>query len=866
MIILLIATFNNVQAQDVIPSSADIRLVQGTAGDQLLVQMKIHSTSDFGGILSALTVTIRYDASSGMAIGGGTSFCSAWSAFSPSPVVLNGGLAYRTYNGFGINRLEDPVFDGGCGISLVPEEWFTITTIPVAGEGCTEFILGNDAFTQLSNRNYYVSMGGHNVTGQVLDGPVNGGNCAPDCLGIPGGTALPGTPCDDLDPGTFDDTWGANCVCTGTTGCVPPTITGTSTNSPICSSNGLNLAVTATGSGPLSYAWTGAGSYSPNPTSASVTVTGAATGPYQVTVSNTCGDASASIPVMVQQAPSATIAYGGSPYCATTGTATVTRTGTSGGTYTASPGGLSITGSTGTINLGNSTAGTYTVTYTIAAGGGCAAFSTTATVVITAGPSATISYTGTPFCGTTGTASVTRTGSGGGTYIASPSGLSINGNNGTINLGNSTAGTYTVTYTIAAGGGCAAFSTTATVVITAGPSATISYTGTPFCGTTGTASVTRTGSGGGTYIASPSGLSINGNNGTINLGNSTAGTYTVTYTIAAGGGCAAFSTTATVVITAGPSATISYAGTPFCGTTGTATVTRTGTSGGTYTASPNGLSLNGNNGTINLGSSASGTYTVAYTIAAGGGCSAFSTTAAVVINAPVTWYADVDNDGVGDDASTVQACIPPAGYVSVGGDLCPQDPDKLSPGICGCGIPDTDTDNDGAADCVDGCPTDPDKIAPGVCGCGIPDIDSDKDGLADCIDSCPTLVGEIGGPCDDGDPTTVNDIITPECICAGTITIGITETEQAHGVTVSLYPNPHFSGMVHVDIDGLTGGNGDVLIEVHDASGRLVHQASVAPVGGKAHFAMDLKDVGRGLYMVEVITEGHRYLKRLVMQ
>ncbi|QQS72087.1 MAG: PKD domain-containing protein [Flavobacteriales bacterium] len=391
MIILLIATFNNVQAQDVIPSSADIRLVQGTAGDQLLVQMKIHSTSDFGGILSALTVTIRYDASSGMAIGGGTSFCSAWSAFSPSPVVLNGGLAYRTYNGFGINRLEDPVFDGGCGISLVPEEWFTITTIPVAGEGCTEFILGNDAFTQLSNRNYYVSMGGHNVTGQVLDGPVNGGNCAPDCLGIPGGTALPGTPCDDLDPGTFDDTWGANCVCTGTTGCVPPTITGTSTNSPICSSNGLNLAVTATGSGPLSYAWTGAGSYSPNPTSASVTVTGAATGPYQVTVSNTCGDASASIPVMVQQAPSATIAYGGSPYCATTGTATVTRTGTSGGTYTASPGGLSITGSTGTINLGNSTAGTYTVTYTIAAGGGCAAFSTTATVVITAGPSATIS-------------------------------------------------------------------------------------------------------------------------------------------------------------------------------------------------------------------------------------------------------------------------------------------------------------------------------------------------------------------------------------------------------------------------------------------------------------------------------------------
>ncbi len=783
VIVSLFATFNHVQAQDVIPSSADIRLVQGATGDQLLVQMKVHSTADFGGIFSALTVTIRYDASSGMALGGGTSFCSAWSAFSPSPVVLDGGLAYRTYNGFGINRLEDPVFDGGCGISMVPEVWFTITTIPVAGDGCTEFILGNDAFTQLSNRNYYVSMGGHNVTGQILGGPVNAGNCAPDCLGIPGGSALPGTPCDDLDPNTIDDTWGVDCACAGTAGCIPPTITGTSTNSPICSSSGLSLSVTATGSAPLSYAWTGTGSYSPNATTASVTVSGAATGSYQVTVSNACGDASATVPVVVQPAPSATIAYGGSPYCATTGTATVTRTGTSGGTYTASSGGLSI-----------------------------------------------------------------------------------NGNNGTINLGNSTAGTYTVTYTIAAGGGCAAFSTTATVVITTGPSATISYVGTPYCATTGTASVTRTGTSGGTYTASPSGLSINGNNGTINLGNSTPGTYTVTYTIAAGGGCASFSTSATVVITAGPSATITYAGTPYCGTTGTASVTRTGTSGGTYTASPSGLSLNGNNGTINLGSSASGTYTVTYTIAADGGCSAFSTTAAVVINAPVTWYADVDNDGIGDDASTVQACIPPAGYVSVGGDLCPQDPNKLSPGICGCGISDTDTDNDGAADCIDGCPTDPDKIAPGICGCGIPDIDSDKDGLADCIDSCPTLVGEIGGPCDDGDSTTVNDIITPECVCTGTITIGITEAGQTHGITVSLYPNPHLSGMVHVDIDGLAAGNRDVLIEVHDVSGRLVHQASVTPVVGKAHFAMELKDVDRGLYMVGVITDSHRYLKRLVMQ
>jgi len=48
-------------------------------------------------------------------------------------------------------------------------------------------------------------------------------------------------------------------------------------------------------------------------------------------------------------------------------------------------------------------------------------------------------------------------------------------------------------------------------------------------------------------------------------------------------------------------------------------------------------------------------------------------------------------------------------------DGCPNDPNKTSPGICGCGISDTDTDGDGTPDCTDGCPNDPNKIATGVC-------------------------------------------------------------------------------------------------------------------------------------------------------
>ena len=53
--------------------------------------------------------------------------------------------------------------------------------------------------------------------------------------------------------------------------------------------------------------------------------------------------------ITITALPTATIAYAGSPYCAT-GTATVTQTGTAGGTYTA-PAGVVINAATGAINL-----------------------------------------------------------------------------------------------------------------------------------------------------------------------------------------------------------------------------------------------------------------------------------------------------------------------------------------------------------------------------------------------------------------------------------------------------------------------------------------------------------------------------------
>jgi hypothetical protein len=48
-----------------------------------------------------------------------------------------------------------------------------------------------------------------------------------------------------------------------------------------------------------------------------------------------------------------------------------------------------------------------------------------------------------------------------------------------------------------------------------------------------------------------------------------------------------------------------------------------------------------------------------------------------------------------------------------------------------------DGDGDGTCDGRDDCPNDPDKVNPGLCGCGSPDVDSDGDGWLDCYDNCP---------------------------------------------------------------------------------------------------------------------------------
>ena len=203
------------------------------------------------------------------------------------------------------------------------------------------------------------------------------------------------------------------------------------------------------------------------------------------------------------------------------------------GTFSSTAGLVFVSTATGQINLSASTPGTYTVTNTIAAAGGCAAVTATSSVTITTLPAATISYAGTPFCNTlVGAQAVTQTGTAGGTY-SSTAGLTINAATGAITPSSSTAGTYTVTYTMAAGGGCAAQTATTSVTITALPVATFSYAASPYCQNAANPSPTFSGGGvAGTFSSTAGLVFVSTATGQINLSASTPGTYTVTNTIA----------------------------------------------------------------------------------------------------------------------------------------------------------------------------------------------------------------------------------------------------------------------------------------------------------------------------------------------
>jgi hypothetical protein len=288
------------------------------------------------------------------------------------------------------------------------------------------------------------------------------------------------------------------------------------------------------------------------------TVTASAS--YTITAANSAGSASTSIVIAVNDVPP-TIAYSGSPWTFTVGSAIPTKTPTTGGGAIVScassptlPAGLSLS-PTGCVLSGTPTApaasGSYTITATNSGGSG------TATVTIVVNDVApVIAYTGSPWTFTTGSTIATKTPSStGGTVVscasspALPTGLSLSA--GCVITGTPTTITATASYTITATNTGGTGSATVSITVN-DPAPSIAYAGSPYAFTKSTAIASQTPTNSGGTVVScassptlPTGLAlsatcvISGTPTTL----SAASSYTITATNTGGSASTTISVT-----------------------------------------------------------------------------------------------------------------------------------------------------------------------------------------------------------------------------------------------------------------------------------------------------------------------------------
>lgn len=182
-------------------------------------------------------------------------------------------------------------------------------------------------------------------------------------------------------------------------------------------------------------------------------------------------------------------------------------------------------------------------------------------------------------------------------------------------------------------------------------------------------------------LTATTGISYNWLNGTNPVGTSQvlkaqgAGNYTVEVTFQ--NGCKGKSSIVTISVNSLPTASISADANSFC--EGSSLL---------LTASDAPILKWFNNGkevgnTKTILAQVAGSYTVEVTNASG--CKNLSAPVLISEEKARIWYKDADGDGQGDLNDSKSSCTQPIGFISVAGDLCPNDVNKVAPGDCGCG-------------------------------------------------------------------------------------------------------------------------------------------------------------------------------------
>ncbi|MCO5259833.1 MAG: PKD domain-containing protein [Crocinitomicaceae bacterium] len=339
-------------------------------------------------------------------------------------------------------------------------------------------------------------------------------------------------------------------------------------------------------SGVTSYSWSFPGGSPATSTAANPTVTYNTAGTYDVTLTITNGFGSRTITmnnyITVNNPQDASFNYSGASFCSNIANPTPSAVET--GTYTSTSGLVFADATTGEINLAASTAGAYTITHTTS--GACPG-TATQTVTILQAPDASFNYPSNTIC-TSGGNQTPMFSTSGGTFTADNAGLIfVSASSGEIDVAGSNEGTYEITYSVP--DVCpAAYSVN--VTLTSAPDATFSYGQASYCvNDVDPAPIYVSGANAGVFSAG-SGLSINPNNGVIDLSASSAGSYTVTNDINITG-CPQSTKTYTVVVNDLPTVGLTLPQTTVCTYNTAFLLTGGAPAGGTYTGTGVGAGL-----------------------------------------------------------------------------------------------------------------------------------------------------------------------------------------------------------------------------------------------------------------------------------
>ena len=279
------------------------------------------------------------------------------------------------------------------------------------------------------------------------------------------------------------------------------------------------------------------------------------------------------------------------------------------GSFSATPGGLSINATTGVIDISASVSGTYQVTASWIEPTSNKVHTSTSTVTI-GDSDASFSYPLNTYCQSNDSV-ITPTITEAGGVFSAPGGLTLNTGTGGITPSTSTPGTYTISYTTAA---TCSRTSTVTITITAKDSPSLTYTTSNSCeDVDGSVSFSPAlNIAGGTFSVSPaSGLAID-SSGVITPSASSVNLYTITYTTT---GTCPGTVSVTFEILPVDDPTFSYSTINFCqSSTSEITPTISGTPGGVFSLSPaTGLSFDTTTGGIIPSLSSVGSYTIGYT-------------------------------------------------------------------------------------------------------------------------------------------------------------------------------------------------------------------------------------------------------------